>query len=225
MQSAAARPKRLICFMDAALWTTRATQVQFGRVGVESVRMGKTPVRADGPVAKLRELTVERIRHGSTSYSQALIFVPLALAHHQVHGPSIGYAAIALAAAVSWFGLPGPGEAVLIAAGVLAAHHRLDIAMVIALAVAGAIAGGVAGWLVGMKASRPLLTARGPLRRTRRALIARGERFFERHGPLGVFATPSWAAGVHNIERRGSFPSTRSLRSAGRLPMGAQRSC
>ena len=147
-----------------------------------------------------------RTRHGSTSYSQALIFVPLALAHHQVHGPSIGYAAIALAAAVSWFGLPGPGEAVLIAAGVLAAHHRLDIAMVIALAVAGAIAGGVAGWLVGMKASRPLLTARGPLRRTRRALIARGERFFERHGPLGVFATPSWAAGVHNMRASRFLP-------------------
>lgn len=58
-KTAASRPKRLICFMDAALWTTRATQVQFGRVGVESVRMGKTPMREDGPVAKLRELTVD----------------------------------------------------------------------------------------------------------------------------------------------------------------------
>jgi membrane protein DedA with SNARE-associated domain len=117
-----------------------------------------------------------------------------------VHGPPIDYAGIALAAAAGWFGIPGPGEAVLIAAGVLAAHHRLDIGMVIATAAVGAAAGGIAGWLVGMKATRPMLTGSGlPLRKSRRLLIARGERFFERHGPLGVFLAPSWAAGVHNM--------------------------
>jgi membrane protein DedA with SNARE-associated domain len=135
-----------------------------------------------------------------------LIVVPLALVHHEVHGPPIDYAGIALAAAVGWFGLPGPGEAVLIAAGVLAAQHRLDIGMVIAVAAAGAIAGGVAGWLVGMKASRPVLKGRGPLRRTRRFVIARGERFFEQHGPLGVFLAPSWAAGVHNMRASRFLP-------------------
>jgi membrane protein DedA with SNARE-associated domain len=133
--------------------------------------------------------------------------VPLALAHHHVHGPAIGYAAIALAAAVGWFGLPGPGEAALIGAGVLAAEHRLDIGMVIAVAAAGAIAGGVAGWLVGKKASRRVvLTSRGPLQTTRRRLIDRGEAFFERHGPLGVFVAPSWAAGVHNMRASRFLP-------------------
>ena len=141
-----------------------------------------------------------------STFSSALIALPLALVHHQVHGPPIGYAGIALAAAVSWFGLPGPGEAVLIGAGVLAAQHRLDIGMVIAAAAVGAIAGGIAGWLVGMKASRPVLTGRGPLHRTRRLLIARGERFFERHGPLGVFLAPSWAAGVHNMRASRFLP-------------------
>jgi membrane protein DedA with SNARE-associated domain len=135
-----------------------------------------------------------------------LIVVPLALVHHEVHGPPIDYAGIALAAALGWFGVPGPGEAVLIAAGVLAAQHRLDIGMVIVVAAAGAAAGGVAGWLVGMKASRPVLIARGPFRRTRRYLIARGERFFERHGPLGVFLAPSWAAGVHNMRASRFLP-------------------
>ncbi|MDX6606693.1 MAG: hypothetical protein QOD14_1233 [Solirubrobacterales bacterium] len=132
--------------------------------------------------------------------------MPLALVHHEVHGPPIDYAGIALAAAVGWFGLPGPGEAVLIAAAVLAAQHRLDIGMVIAVAAAGAAAGGVAGWLVGMKASRPVLTGPGPLRRPRRFMIARGERFFERHGPLGVFLAPSWAAGVHNMRASRFLP-------------------
>src|ERR1700704_1230909 len=113
-------------------------------------------------------------RLGSTSSSSALLVVPLALAHHHVHGPAIGYAAIALAAAVGWFGLPGPGEAALIGAGGLAAEHRLDIGMGIAVAAAGAIGGGVAGWLVGKKASRRVvLTSRGPLQTTRRRLIDR----------------------------------------------------
>jgi membrane protein DedA with SNARE-associated domain len=137
---------------------------------------------------------------GSTSSSAALLVLPVALAHHQVDGSPIGYAAIALAAAVGWFGLPGPGEAAVIAGGIFAAGHRLDIGMVIAVAAAGAAGGGMAGWLVGMKASRPVLVGRGPFRRTRRHLIARGEQFFESHGPIGVFLAPSWAAGVHNMK-------------------------
>jgi membrane protein DedA with SNARE-associated domain len=142
----------------------------------------------------------------STSYSGLLIAVPLALANHHVHGPPIGYAAIAAAAAVSWFGLPGPGEAVLIGAAVLAARHRLDIGPVIVLAALGAIAGGTAGWLAGKKVSRPVLTAPGPLQSTRRRLIRKGERFFERHGPLGVFLAPSWAAGIHNMRASRFLP-------------------
>jgi membrane protein DedA with SNARE-associated domain len=89
---------------------------------------------------------------------------------------------------------------------VLAAHHRLDIWMVIAAAAVGATTGGIAGWLVGMRASRPVLIGRGPFLRTRQFLIARGERFFERHGPLGVFLAPSWAAGVHNMPARRFIP-------------------
>jgi membrane protein DedA with SNARE-associated domain len=123
-----------------------------------------------------------------------------------VHGPPIDYAGVAAAAALGWFGLPGPGEAVLIAAGVLAAQHRLDIASVIAAAAAGAMAGGVAGWLTGMKVSRRVLTAPGPLQSRRRRLIAHGERFFERHGPLGVFMAPSWAAGIHNMRASRFLP-------------------
>ena len=147
-----------------------------------------------------------RSRPGSTFSSPLLIAVPLALANHHVHGPSIGYAAIALAAAVSWFGVPGPGEAVLIGAAVLAARHRLDIGPVIVVAAIGATAGGTAGWLAGKKVSRRVLMADGPLLSTRRRLIRRGEEFFERHGPLGVFLAPSWAAGIHNMRASRFLP-------------------
>ena len=61
------------------------------------------------------------------------------------HGPPIDYAALALAAAASWVGVPGPGEPVLIAAGVFAAQHKLDIASVLIVAWAGATAGGIGG--------------------------------------------------------------------------------
>src|SRR5689334_4175691 len=57
-------------------------------------------------------------------------FLHLAV-RHNFHGPPFDYVRLAAAAAASWLGVPGPGEPVLLAAGVLAAHHRLDIESVI----------------------------------------------------------------------------------------------
>ncbi len=119
--------------------------------------------------------------------------------HHHVRGPRADYAGLGLAALASWAGIPGPGEAALVAAGILAARHRLDIVSVIAIAWVGATAGGVAGWLIGLKAGRTVLTARGPLHRARLAALRRGDRFYERFGPLAVFFTPSWVAGIHGM--------------------------
>jgi membrane protein DedA with SNARE-associated domain len=107
-----------------------------------------------------------------------------------------------LASGASWALLPGPGEAALIAAGISAAHHHLDLTSVVAVAWAGASTGGTAGWIVGVKGGRELLTAPGPLHRLRLALIARGDRFYERYGLVAVLFTPSWIAGIHDM--RGS---------------------
>jgi membrane-associated protein len=85
----------------------------------------------------------------------------------------------------------------LIAAGISAAHGRLDLAAVLAVAWAGAIAGGTGGWILGILAGRGVLRATGPLHQWRLAMIARGERFYERYGPIAVLFTPSWAAGIH----------------------------
>lgn len=104
-----------------------------------------------------------------------------------------------LASVASWVALPGPGEAALIAAGISAAHHHLDLASVVAVAWAGATAGGTVGWIVGVKGGRELLTAAGPLYRLRLALIARGDRFYERYGLVAVLLTPSWIAGIHDM--------------------------
>jgi membrane protein DedA with SNARE-associated domain len=96
-------------------------------------------------------------------------------------------------------GLPGPGEAALIAAGVLAAHDRLDIGAVVVVSWLGASVGGMTGWAFGLAAGRPVFESRGPLRNARLRLLALGDRLFARFGMIAVFLTPSWIAGIHRM--------------------------
>jgi membrane protein DedA with SNARE-associated domain len=131
---------------------------------------------------------------------RGLLVLAIALRiHHHFKGPPIDYAGLAAASAASWIGVPGPGEPVLIAAGIFAAKHKLDIATVIVIAWAGATAGGMGGWLIGMKAGRTLLTARGPLQRLRLAAVARGDEVFGRIPIIAILLTPSWIAGIHRV--------------------------
>jgi membrane protein DedA with SNARE-associated domain len=125
--------------------------------------------------------------------------IVLAALHPHARGSGITYVGVLLASAVSWAALPGLGEAALIAAGISAAHGHLDLASVLAVAWAGATIGGSTGWLLGVKGGRGLLTAPGPLLKLRLALIARGDRFYERYGPVAVLFTPSWMAGIHDM--------------------------
>jgi membrane protein DedA with SNARE-associated domain len=127
--------------------------------------------------------------------------------HHHFHGPSLGYIGIGLAAAASWAGVPGPGEPVLIAGGILAARGRLDLAEVLVVAWLGAMVGGVAGWALGRRAGQALMTAPGPLRRQRAAAMVRGERFFTRFGVLAVYFAPSWVAGSTGLPGRRFVPA------------------
>jgi membrane protein DedA with SNARE-associated domain len=123
----------------------------------------------------------------------------LAVLHSHAGRSGVDLVGVFLASGASWALLPGPGEAALIAAAISAAHHHLDLASVVAVAWAGASTGGTVGWIVGVKGGRELLTAGGPLRRLRLALIARGDRFYERYGLVAVLFTPSWIAGIHDM--------------------------
>jgi membrane protein DedA with SNARE-associated domain len=123
----------------------------------------------------------------------------IAALHIHARGPGIDYVGVFAASLASWVGLPGPGEAALVAAGISAGHHHLDISALLALAWAGATAGGMIGWIVGLRAGRGVLTSPGPLFRLRLAVIARGERFYDRYGLIAVLFTPSWIAGIHNM--------------------------
>ena len=122
-----------------------------------------------------------------------------AVARHRVEGPAVDYYGLAAAAAASWVGVPGPGEPVLIAAGILAAKHKLDLATVLLVAWAAATTGGIIGWAIGRKAGRRLLTARGPLHGARLRAVARGEKVFDRYAVVAVLLTPSWIAGINRV--------------------------
>jgi membrane protein DedA with SNARE-associated domain len=128
-----------------------------------------------------------------------LTLAVVAALHPHARHSGVDLVGVFLASAASWAVLPGPGEAALIAAGISAAHGHLDLAAVLAVAWAGASTGGTIGWIVGVKGSRELLTAPGPLHRLRLALIARGDRFYERFGLVAVLFTPSWVAGIHDM--------------------------
>jgi membrane protein DedA with SNARE-associated domain len=119
--------------------------------------------------------------------------------HRQFHGPPFDYAGLALAAALSWIGVPGPGEPVLVAAGVLAARHELDLSSVLFVAFAAAAGGGAVGWAIGRVAGRKILTAPGPLLRLRMRMLERGEEVFARHAVLAILLTPAPIAGVHRV--------------------------
>jgi membrane protein DedA with SNARE-associated domain len=131
----------------------------------------------------------------------------LATMHPHARSSGVDYIGVFLASMASSAALPGPGEAALIAAGISAAHGHLDLASVVAVAWAGASTGGTAGWIVGVKGGRGLLTAPGPLHRLRLALIARGDRFYERYGLVAVLFTPSWIAGIHHMRSSRFLPA------------------
>jgi membrane protein DedA with SNARE-associated domain len=122
--------------------------------------------------------------------------------HHHFHGSPLDYLGVAAASAASWIGVPGPGEPVLLAAGILAAKHKLDLATVVAVAWLSATGGGIAGWALGLKAGRPLFIAPGPLRWLRIRTVERGEQIFDRHPVIAILVTPSFVAGAHRVRSR-----------------------
>jgi membrane protein DedA with SNARE-associated domain len=119
---------------------------------------------------------------------------------HRLRSRSVGFTAIGLAAFASWAGLPGPGEAALVAGAAYEARHRIDILDLELVALSGAFAGGIVGYVLGLKFGASLAEHPGPLLRARKRALDAGERFYERFGPIAVLLTPSWVAGIHRVK-------------------------
>jgi membrane protein DedA with SNARE-associated domain len=89
-----------------------------------------------------------------------------------------GYPAVLVAVGVEGMGIPAPGQTLLIAAAIEAAHGGLNIVAVLALAALGAALGNSIGYVIGRIGGRPLLQ-KLPISEAR---LDRVDALFRRHG-------------------------------------------
>ena len=93
-----------------------------------------------------------------------------------------GYAAVAGLVLVEDFGVPVPGETVLILGAVYAGAGRLNIWLVALLGFAGALVGDNIGFAIGHFGGRPLVERYGRYVLLTPERLEKTTRFFDRHG-------------------------------------------
>ncbi|MEU0965580.1 DedA family protein [Streptomyces sp. NPDC005917] len=93
-----------------------------------------------------------------------------------------GYAAVGGLLFLEDFGVPVPGETVLIAAAVYAGAGRLNVLAVAVIAVLAAVCGDNIGYVIGRYGGHRLVTRYGRYVLLTPARVAKAEAFFTRHG-------------------------------------------
>lgn len=93
-----------------------------------------------------------------------------------------GYWAVGAVVFVEDFGVPAPGETILIAAGIYAGAGRLNIVTVTVIAFVAAVAGDNVGYLIGRWGGRALVHRWGRYVFLTAERFHRAELFFARHG-------------------------------------------
>ena len=101
--------------------------------------------------------------------------------------------------AIMGAGLPGPGDAALIAAGTLAGEGKLNVWIVLASAMAAWMLGSVAGYVIGVHGGRRLLDHPGHLEKSRRKLLAKGDRAFARYNFVASVTMPAFVSGIFRV--------------------------
>ncbi len=96
-------------------------------------------------------------------------------------------------------GLPGPGDASLIAAGTLAGEGRLNIWIVLATAMAAWMFGSLVGYEIGIRKGRWLLDHHGRLEKSRLKLLAKGDRAFGGHTFVASVTMPAFVSGIFRV--------------------------
>jgi membrane protein DedA with SNARE-associated domain len=96
-------------------------------------------------------------------------------------------------------GIPGPGDASLIAAGALAGEGKLNIWIVLATAGVAWMLGSVIGFVIGARGGRPLLDHPGRLENRRRKLLAKGDRAFGRYTFVASATLPAFVSGIFHV--------------------------
>jgi membrane protein DedA with SNARE-associated domain len=102
-------------------------------------------------------------------------------------------------AAVTAFGVPGPGDSALLAAGALAAQGRLNVVVVLVFAFVGYVIGCAIGYVVGVRGGRRLMERPGRTAQFRRKALAKGDSLFARFRLLAPVLVPAPIAGIHQV--------------------------
>jgi membrane protein DedA with SNARE-associated domain len=109
------------------------------------------------------------------------------------------YAIMFVLVAILGAGLPGPGDASLIAAGTLAGEGRLNVWIVLAVGMVAWMLGSVIGFAIGAHGGRPLLDHPGRLEKSRRNLLAKGDRAFGRYTFVASMTMPAFVSGIFKV--------------------------
>jgi membrane protein DedA with SNARE-associated domain len=109
------------------------------------------------------------------------------------------YAVLFVCVAIMGAGIPGLGDASLIAAGTLAGDGKLNIGIVLAVAGIAWMIGSVIGFQIGMRGGRPLLDHPGRLEKRRRKLLAKGDKAFGRHTFVASMTLPAFVSGIFRV--------------------------
>ena len=97
-----------------------------------------------------------------------------------------GYLAVFLGIFLEDFGLPTPGETMLIAGAILASHGSLNIMWLLPIAWAAAVCGDSVGFVIGAKGGNKLLTRYGEKIGITEERLLKVESFFARYGDIVV---------------------------------------
>jgi membrane protein DedA with SNARE-associated domain len=112
--------------------------------------------------------------------------LPGLLAHLAPLLDHYGYLAVAGFVALEDFGIPVPGETILIAAAVYAGAGRLNIFAVAVVAIVAAIVGDNVGYAIGRFGGRSLVLRLGKYVRLTSERLDKAEGFFRRYGGIVV---------------------------------------
>lgn len=93
-----------------------------------------------------------------------------------------GYAAIFALVLVESFGIPAPGEAIIIAAAFMASRGKMNLPLLLLIAWSAAVIGDNIGFAIGHYGGRRLLEHRGRWIGIRQAHLHKVEHFFQRYG-------------------------------------------
>jgi len=96
-------------------------------------------------------------------------------------------------------GVPGPGDAAMIAAGTLAGEGRLNISVVLVMSIAGWMLGSLIGYEIGLRGGRGLLEHPGRLEERRQNMLAKGDQAFAGHAFSASVTMPAYLSGIFRV--------------------------